>query len=354
LLSGIDKNSKKILKKPLGSKPKPLNPSNPFKTTQVKKRQLWRPEEDAMVMGLIQKYGQKWRIIAKFMENRTGKQIRDRYLNILMPDINKSSCTNTEDELILSLYEAYGPRWCQIAQVLKGRTESQVKNRFQTHLKGRYSKRLGAGQNTSSEKNSGEERIFRFDESPKTASTCSESPDSLNFLETVGKEADFVDRMFSFVWLTGLFIMGILWVCLLSLWSQSLLWQEKSKREGGKNFPVYWKKVILSQRFVNLCFNVSLYLVLILVLFSFFIKKLYFILHKFDLQDLFISEKLKSLLLAKGSNFFWIVRGFPRRRKLEKSLKVWEEKNRLLRWINFLEAKIKFMSLTKINFSRRN
>jgi len=69
------------------------------------------------------------------MGNRTGKQVRDRYLNVLVSDINKSSWTEEEDSVIMEMLEKIGSQWCKISDCLQGRTEMQVKNRYYTYLK---------------------------------------------------------------------------------------------------------------------------------------------------------------------------------------------------------------------------
>jgi len=133
--------SKKIAKKPITSHLKTYKPT-PYQA-QKKIRRTWSPEEDAQVLGLVKKYGKKWAKIATFMKSRNGKQIRDHYLNALVPDINRGIWTNIEDEAILFYYNKFGPQWCRIAECLIGRTETQVKGRFYTNLKQKLMKKGG-------------------------------------------------------------------------------------------------------------------------------------------------------------------------------------------------------------------
>ncbi len=110
----------------------------PNKTNTFKgRRRAWQPHEDEKVMELVVKYGSSWAVIASMMEGRTGKQIRDRYLNKLKPNIKKAEWTLEEDQLLISCYYQFGHKWSKIATYLPGRTEGQVKNRFYSHLKKR-------------------------------------------------------------------------------------------------------------------------------------------------------------------------------------------------------------------------
>ena len=91
-------------------------------------------EEDLKLISLYNIYGKKWNLIAKEMKNRTGKQIRDRFLNSLAPGVNKKRFTLEEDKKILKYYKIYGKSWSSIAKYIKGRTGDMIKNRFYSYL----------------------------------------------------------------------------------------------------------------------------------------------------------------------------------------------------------------------------
>ena len=99
----------------------------------------WTPQEDAEVLKLYKIYGKDWNKIAKYMKHRTGKQIRDRFLNSLDSNLIKRKFTQEEDEQILYWYKVYGNSWSKIAQKLKGRTGDMVKNRFYSSLRKTHS-----------------------------------------------------------------------------------------------------------------------------------------------------------------------------------------------------------------------
>jgi hypothetical protein len=52
-----------------------------------------------------------WGEIAAMLKGRSGKQIRERYINKLDPSINHEPWTQDEDNTILKLYYAMGSRW---------------------------------------------------------------------------------------------------------------------------------------------------------------------------------------------------------------------------------------------------
>ncbi|CAD8183261.1 unnamed protein product [Paramecium pentaurelia] len=106
-------------------------------------RQLWSPEEDEQLKELVQKFGKKWSKICTVMNWRTGKQVRERYLNQLQGTINQDKWTEEEDKLILKLYKKFGTKWSYISSFLNGRPENMVKNRFYANLKRRYQCDLG-------------------------------------------------------------------------------------------------------------------------------------------------------------------------------------------------------------------
>lgn len=90
----------------------------------------WKAEEDAQLCQLVAELGPQWTKIGSILGKKTGKQVRDRYMNTSRPDINYTEWTEEEDNLFLSLLGKHGKKWCQIASEMPGRTENQVKNKF--------------------------------------------------------------------------------------------------------------------------------------------------------------------------------------------------------------------------------
>jgi len=91
----------------------------------------WSAQEDKKLREWVTTEGpNKWSQCANFIKGRSGKQCRERWFNILNPDVKKGNWEPEEDNLIFKLYQAVGPKWTAIAKELPGRTENSVKNRF--------------------------------------------------------------------------------------------------------------------------------------------------------------------------------------------------------------------------------
>ena len=64
----------------------------------------WSKEEDDTILSLVDLYGKNWSLIAKKVPTRNGKQIRDRFINVLDPKIAKKKFSDEEDKLLMKLY----------------------------------------------------------------------------------------------------------------------------------------------------------------------------------------------------------------------------------------------------------
>lgn len=107
-----------------------------YKPEKIRKN--WTAEEDNLLLELVKLYGQNWQLISNHMKgsiNRTGKQVRERFLNKLDPKISRNPFTEEEDRIILEEYKRIGKKWSEISKSLNGRPENAVKNRFYSHIK---------------------------------------------------------------------------------------------------------------------------------------------------------------------------------------------------------------------------
>ena len=71
-----------------------------------------------------------WKVIAKEITGRNTKQCRERWCNYLDPTLKRGKWTPEEDAIILSMQKKVGNKWAAITKVLPGRTDNQVKIRF--------------------------------------------------------------------------------------------------------------------------------------------------------------------------------------------------------------------------------
>ena len=102
---------------------------------------IWTTKEDCRLTQLVQSSAQptKWSDIALLMEDRTGKQCRERYLNHLTPKLRVEEWSPQEDFVLCNLFVRVGSKWALMAKVLKGRTDNNIKNRFH-HIRRRLEK----------------------------------------------------------------------------------------------------------------------------------------------------------------------------------------------------------------------
>lgn len=89
-----------------------------------------------LITELVRQHGNKtWAIVANALPLRTGKQCRERWHNHLDPMINKGEWTEEEDLQLIEAHRAMGNRWADIAKAIEGRTDNQIKNRWNSALR---------------------------------------------------------------------------------------------------------------------------------------------------------------------------------------------------------------------------
>ncbi|XP_008783376.1 myb-related protein 308-like [Phoenix dactylifera] len=97
----------------------------------------WTKEEDQRLIAYIKAHGEGcWRTLPKAAGLlRCGKSCRLRWINYLRPDLKRGNFTEEEDEVIIKLHGMLGNKWSIIAGRLPGRTDNEIKNYWNTHIK---------------------------------------------------------------------------------------------------------------------------------------------------------------------------------------------------------------------------
>ncbi|PIN14977.1 Transcription factor, Myb superfamily [Handroanthus impetiginosus] len=103
------------------------------------KKGPWTPEEDTKLIQYIQMQGPgNWRTLPKNAGlQRCGKSCRLRWTNYLRPDIKRGRFSFEEEETIIQLHSVLGNKWSAIAARLPGRTDNEIKNYWNTHIRKR-------------------------------------------------------------------------------------------------------------------------------------------------------------------------------------------------------------------------
>jgi len=110
------------------------------------KKGPWTPEEDLMLVSYVQEHGPgNWRAVPTNTGlMRCSKSCRLRWTNYLRPGIKRGNFTDQEEKLIIHLQALLGNRWAAIASYLPERTDNDIKNYWNTHLKKKL-KKMQAG-----------------------------------------------------------------------------------------------------------------------------------------------------------------------------------------------------------------
>jgi hypothetical protein len=83
--------------------------------------------EDALLIQLVEQFGESWHEIEQALLGRTARQCRDRWNLYLSPNIRNDPWTADEDVALMRLYQVLGPKWTSIATQFPNRTPHNIK-----------------------------------------------------------------------------------------------------------------------------------------------------------------------------------------------------------------------------------
>ncbi|CAD8069715.1 unnamed protein product [Paramecium primaurelia] len=106
------------------------------------KEQPWKQEEDDLLINLRQQYSgpKDWiKIAVQFIITsqtvRYPKQIRERFNNVINPNINKNEFNQDEILIIIKEAQKNNKNWAGISKIIPGRTDNQIKNIYNSIMR---------------------------------------------------------------------------------------------------------------------------------------------------------------------------------------------------------------------------
>ncbi|XP_073277603.1 myb-related protein 308-like [Primulina huaijiensis] len=131
----------------------------------------WTKEEDDRLIAYIKAHGEGcWRSLPKAAGLlRCGKSCRLRWINYLRPDLKRGNFTDEEDEFIIKLHSLLGNKWSLIAGKLPGRTDNEIKNYWNTHIRRRL---IDRGIDPTTHRSCNDPAPTAVPETTKTISFC--------------------------------------------------------------------------------------------------------------------------------------------------------------------------------------
>jgi hypothetical protein len=108
-----------------------------FKNSQRSaKKGNWTADEDQLLLAWVGENGAtKWTECSKQIRGRCGKQCRERWVNILNPEVKKGNWSDHEQEIIFQNLSTYMTSWSSMSKIIPGRTENSIKNYFYSSIR---------------------------------------------------------------------------------------------------------------------------------------------------------------------------------------------------------------------------
>ena len=150
----------------------------------------WTDHEDAIVIEAVgtstEQPFTRWSDLAQRLPGRVGKQIRDRWVNHLNPNINHLPFARDDDLLLWEGHKKLGKRWVEISTKYfnSSRSENHIKNRwysasFKKFITNEFGPDAYSGGKSSGSKKAGDSPSKKKrDSRPGSAASTRQQPDS--------------------------------------------------------------------------------------------------------------------------------------------------------------------------------
>ncbi|KAK8863951.1 hypothetical protein M9Y10_011645 [Tritrichomonas musculus] len=148
---------------------------------QKSKRFPFTEQENQIIRQLVKLMGEDWEAISKRLPGRTPKQCHDRYINYLREGLKSGPWSSQEDDILINMYKAIGPKWSKMMVNLPGRSGNDIKNRWHKHL----NKKISSNTEISKVNSCPSNFNFQFeDQKPQVTKLTSTRPQSLPTIPT--------------------------------------------------------------------------------------------------------------------------------------------------------------------------
>ena len=104
------------------------------------KKGRWTPKEDQELRSAILLFGtNNWINISKHVFRKTDVQCRERWMNVLHPNLNSDPWVKEEDDLLIRLVNKIGlSKWSEVSSLMPNRTDNQCWRRWKYHIRNKF------------------------------------------------------------------------------------------------------------------------------------------------------------------------------------------------------------------------
>ena len=92
----------------------------------------WKDEEDKRLIMAVAFYGNRgWNEVARCVKTKTDVQCRERWANVLSPNVRQGAWTKEEDEILCAEVAKHGlGKWALVARAIPNRTDNHCWRRW--------------------------------------------------------------------------------------------------------------------------------------------------------------------------------------------------------------------------------